>query len=33
VFSYRPWSFTVGWIVSLAALVGLLGWLVWLRRT
>jgi hypothetical protein len=32
-FSYRPWSFTVGWIVSLAALVALLGALLWWRRS
>jgi hypothetical protein len=33
-FSYRPWSFTAGWIVSLAALVALLGALVmWQRKT
>ena len=33
-FRYRPWSFTVGWIVSLAALVALLGALVmWQRKT
>jgi hypothetical protein len=32
-FSYRPWSFTAGWIVSLAALVVLAGALVrWRRR-
>jgi hypothetical protein len=31
-FSYRPWSFTVGWIVSLTALLTLLGWLAWQRR-
>jgi hypothetical protein len=32
-FSYRPWSFTVGWIVSLAALLVLLGALLrWRRR-
>jgi hypothetical protein len=31
-FTYRPWSFTVGWIVSLAAVVVLLGALVWWRR-
>jgi uncharacterized membrane protein YfhO len=31
-FTYRPWSFTVGWIMSLAAVVVLLGALVWWRR-
>jgi hypothetical protein len=31
-FRYRPWSFTAGWIVSLAALVALLGALLWWRR-
>lgn len=32
-FRYRPWSFTAGWIVSLAALLALLGALVVWRRT
>ena len=31
-FRYRPWSFTAGWIVSLAALVALLGALLLWRR-
>jgi hypothetical protein len=31
-FTYRPWSFTAGWIVSLAALIVLLGALLWWRR-
>jgi uncharacterized membrane protein YfhO len=32
-FRYRPWSFTVGWIVSLVALLVLIGALVlWSRR-
>jgi hypothetical protein len=33
-FTYRPWSFTAGWIVSLVALLSLLGALVmWQRKT
>jgi hypothetical protein len=33
-FTYRPWSFTAGWIVSLVALIALLGTLVtWQRKT
>jgi hypothetical protein len=31
-FRYEPWSFTAGWIVSLAALLVLVGALVWWRR-
>jgi hypothetical protein len=31
-FRYRPWSFTAGWIVSLAALLTLIGALLWWRR-
>jgi uncharacterized membrane protein YfhO len=33
-FRYRPWTFTAGWIVSLAALLVLVGALVmWRKQT